>query len=71
MLVSNEQIQNTEHYKELAKKTPFLAKTLLLKNSKESIGRIVYQIQKMGLDYIQDKNYDAREVKISKQILGL
>jgi hypothetical protein len=62
-------IANTNHYKELTKKTPFLKTMLLKKNTTEEIERIIYQIEKLGKNYIQDKGYSDREVKIALEII--
>lgn len=62
-------ISNTNHYKELTKKTPFLKTMLIRKNTTESIERIIYQIEKLGEDYINDKGYSDREVRIAKEII--
>ena len=64
-----EQIQNTATFKELIVKTPFLKTTLLSKNVVEGVQRIIYQIEKLGEDYILDKNYDNRQVAIAKEII--
>ena len=64
-----EEIQKTNTYKELTKKTSFLKTMLLRKNTTESIERIIYQIEKLGEDYINDKGYPDREVKIAKEII--
>ncbi len=42
---------------------------LLRKNTTESIERIIYQIEKLGEDYINDKGYPDREVRIAKEII--
>lgn len=52
-----EKIQATTTFKELTKKTSFLKKILLNQNTTESIERIIYQIEKLGEDYVADKNY--------------
>lgn len=64
-----EKIQATPTFKKLIKSTPFLKSTLLKYNTTESIERIIYQIQKLGEDYIADKNYLDREVLIAKEII--
>lgn len=64
-----EEIQKTTTYKELTKKTSFLKTMLLRKNTTESIERIIYQIEKLGEDYINDKGYADREVRIAKEII--
>ena len=63
------EIQKTNTYKELTKKTSFLKTMLLRKNATESIERIIYQIEKLGEDYVADKNYLDRELKIAKEII--
>ena len=63
------EIQKTNTYKELTKKTSFLTTMLLRKNTTESIERIIYQIEKLGEDYIKDKGYLDREVKIALEII--
>ena len=63
------EIQKTNTYKELTKKTSFLKTMLLRKNTTESIERIIYQIEKLGEDYVADKNYLDRELKIAKEII--
>ena len=63
------EIQKTDTYKELIKKTSFLKTMLLRKNTTESIERIIYQIEKLGEDYIKDKGYPDREVRIAKEII--
>ena len=63
------EIQKTNTYKELTKKTSFLTTMLLRKNTTESIERIIYQIEKLGEDYVADKNYLDRELKIAKEII--
>jgi hypothetical protein len=68
MNIRNE-IINTNHYKELTKKTPFLKTMLLKKNTTEQVERIIYQIEKLGENYIEDKGYSDREVKIAKEIV--
>ena len=64
-----EKIQATPKFKKLIKSTPFLKSTLLKYNTTESIERIIYQIQKLGEDYVADKNYLDREVQIAKEII--
>lgn len=64
-----EKIQATPTFEKLIKSTPFLKITLLKYNTTESIERIIYQIQKLGEDYIADKNYLDREVLIAKEII--
>tara|TARA_R110002126_G_scaffold26344_2_gene89121 strand:- start:1100 stop:1321 length:222 start_codon:yes stop_codon:yes gene_type:complete len=64
-----EQIQDTPTFKKLIKSTPFLKTTLLKFKTTESIERIIYQIQKLGADYVADKNYLEREVQIAKEII--
>lgn len=63
------EIQKTNTYKEEVKKTSFLKTMLLRKNTTESIERIIYQIEKLGEDYIKDKGYPDREVRIAKEII--
>ena len=63
------EIQKTNTYKELTKKTSFLEKILLNPKTTESIERIIYQIEKLGEDYVADKNYLDRELKIAKEII--
>lgn len=64
-----DEIQATSKFKTLIKTTPFLKITLLKHNTTESIEKIVYQIQKLGEEYIADKNYLEREVQIAKEII--
>ena len=64
----NHEIQKTQTYCESVRKTPFLKKILLKKQTTDSIERILYQAQKFGEGYIKDKNYSAREVRIAKEI---
>ncbi len=64
-------IPETSTYQRLVKATPFLKTTLLKKSTTDSIERIIYQIKKLGEDYIQDKNYQEREVLIAKEIIEL
>jgi len=69
-MTTTDQITATATYQQLIKKTPFLAKMLLSKPSRDSIDRMVYQLQKLGMDYLDDKNLSEREVKIAKQIVN-
>lgn len=62
-------IANTNHYKELIKKTSFLKTMLLKKNTTDQIERIIYQVEKLGEEYIKDKGYPDREVKIALEII--
>jgi len=64
-----QQIKATPTFKKLIEATPFLETTLLKKATTESIERIVYQIQKLGEDYVADKNYMDRELQIAKEII--
>lgn len=64
-----EQIQATTTFKKLIKNTPFLENTLLKKTTTDSIEKIMYQIQKLGENYVADKNYLDREVLIAKEII--
>lgn len=64
-----QQIQATPTFQKLVKSTPFLKTTLLKKQTSDSIERIVYQIQKLGEDYVIDKNYLERELLIAKEIV--
>jgi hypothetical protein len=64
-------IATTETYKKLIESTPFLSGVLLRKAVTDSIERIVYQIEKLGENYISDKSYSDREVKIAKEIIEL
>ena len=66
---TKEKIQQTETFKKLVDSTPFLRKTLTSRNVVESIERIIYQIEKLGNDYVKDKNYPDREVQIAKEII--
>lgn len=65
------QIPETATYQKLVKATPFLKVTLLKKATTDSIEIIIYQIEKLGIDYIQDKGYAEREVLIAKEIIKL
>ncbi len=65
----HQEIAKTETYKQLVLQTSFLRTLLLKKQSTDSIERIVYQIQKLGVEYIGDKGYDDREVRIAKEII--
>lgn len=64
-----QKIKDTAEYKRLVKQSPFLDKVLLKKENVNSIERIIYQIQKLGESYIEDKNYSEREVKMAKQVI--
>lgn len=68
-MITNQQIEETGTFKILTEKTPFLRKILLKKQTTDSISRIVYQIEKLGMDYIKDKCYPERELKIAKEII--
>lgn len=68
-MTTNEQIEATNTYQKLVLKTPFLKSMLLKKQSKDEISTIVYQIEKLGMDYIKDKSYDYRSVEIAKEII--
>ncbi|GIZ08361.1 hypothetical protein [Flavobacterium sp. UMI-01] len=68
-MITTNQIQNTETFKNLVTSSPFLEKILLKRATVESVQRIVYQIKKFGEEYIEDKNYLDREVKIAKEII--
>lgn len=64
-------IPETTTYKRLVEATPFLKTTLLKKATTDAVERIVYQIKKLGEDYVIDKNYSERELKIAKEIIKL
>ena len=68
-MITRKDIEQTIEYVNLKKNTPFIDDFLFKKHVLESIERIIYQIKKFGLDYISDKNYSEREVKIAKQII--
>ena len=67
-MISNSQIEQTKTFQTLIKKTPFLKNVLTNKASRGNIEKYVYQIEKLGLDYLLDKNYSNREVEIAKEI---
>ena len=68
-MISNEQIEQTATFKQLTAKTPFLRTVLINHKTRNNINNIVYQIEKFGIDYIVDKNYSDREVRIAKDIV--
>ena len=69
MTIENK-IKATDTYKRLVASTPFLENILLKKATKDNIERYIYQLKAFGMDYLDDKNYSEREVKIAKEIIN-
>ena len=67
-MINESQIKETETYKNIVHKTPFLKNILLKPSSRNNIERYIYQIKLFGIDYLNNKNYCDREVKIAKEI---
>ena len=64
-----EKIQKTTTYCELVRSTPFLKTMLINKKNCNEVELICYQIQKFGDDYVKDKNYDKRSLRIASEII--
>ena len=69
-MISSFQIEQTKTFQDLIKKTPFLKAVLTKRITRSNIENYVYQIENYGVDYLLNKNYSEREVKIAKEIVN-
>jgi hypothetical protein len=63
------QIEETEHFKAMVKKTPLLRKTYLSPENVRYINELLGQATRLGRDYLNDKQINPRDLKIIDEIL--
>ena len=66
-----QKIQQTKHFQECLKKTPFLKTTYLCSNNVKYITELVGQAERLGIDYLKDKKISVRDFKIVDEIVKL
>lgn len=62
-------IEQTEYFKMLLKKSPFLRSTYLSAANLAYLSELEIQVKKHGRDYLNDKQISARDLKILDELI--